>query len=139
MQVKKQIVNSIADCKLADCVELAESFLSESKKIAAAWTKLEPKTSKTDITRKAHKLLITMIISALRDAMKLNVTGSDGFINFDQKGEIEAIAGCFGAEQAAEKVADSFKALHWVDCSVNEKLIFEYLLLNLTVSDKIQV
>ena len=60
-------------------------------------------------------------------------------INFDQKEQIEKLAMRFDPEQTAEKIADAYKMLRWIDASVNEKLIFEQLLLNLAVSDRMKV
>ena len=73
------------------------------------------------------------------DAMKLNITPDRAIINFDQKEQIKKLAGRFDPEAAAEKIADCYKTIRWIDASVNEKLIFEQLLLNLAVSDKIKV
>ena len=138
-KTKKELVNSLSGCELADALKLAQWLLNKSKKIAAAWTKLETDTSKTDINRRAHKTLVQIIISALYDAMKLNVTPDKDIINFDQKEQIKKLAGRFDPEEAAEKIADCYKTIRWIDASVNEKLIFEQLLLNLAVSDRIKV
>jgi len=71
--------------------------------------------------------------------MRLSVTEGKGLINFDQIEQIKKLAGRFDTEQAAEKIADCYRTLRWIDSSVNEKLIFEELLLNLAVSDRITV
>lgn len=145
-QIKKELLNSLSTCELADCLEMAEWLLGESKKIAAVWADLDKTTSKTDINRRAAKTLIQIIISALNDAMKLNITvpgtpygGPQSFINSDQKEQIKSIATRFSAEQSAEKIADAYKTMRWIEANVNEKLIFEQLLLNLAVSDTIKV
>jgi DNA polymerase-3 subunit delta' len=138
-QIKKELVNSLATYELVDALDLARKFLDESKKIAAARAELDKTTSRTDINRRAAKSLVQIIISALHDAMKLNVAESKGPINFDQIEQIKKLAGRFGTEQAAEKIADCYRTLRWIDSSVNEKLIFEQLLLNLTVSDTIAI
>ena len=80
-----------------------------------------------------------IIISALHDAMQLNVTPAKGLINFDQEGQIQRLAGRFNPEQAAEKITDCYKTLRWIESGVNEKLVFEQLLLNLAASGKIKV
>jgi len=49
------------------------------------------------------------------------------------------LAGRFYAEPAAEKISDCYRVLRWIESSVNEKLIFEQLLLNLADSDTIRV
>ena len=43
------------------------------------------------------------------------------------------------AKETAEKIADAYKTMHWIESNVNEKLIFEQLLLNLVVSDIMKV
>ncbi len=152
-QIKKELLNSLATYKLADCLNLAEWLLSKSKKTAAVWGYLEKTTSKTDINRRAKKILIQIIISALYDAMKINIAGRHGLparentakmavprlINSDQKEQIKSIAKRLDPEQSSEKIADAYKTMHWLESNVNEKLIFEQLLLNLVVSDTIKV
>jgi DNA polymerase-3 subunit delta' len=138
-QTKKELLHSLSTCELADCLKLAEWLLDKSKKIADVCDDLEKTTSKTDINRRAQKTLIQIIISALYDAMKLNIAGPQSSINSDQKEQIKGIAMRFSPQQLAEKIADAYKTMRWIEASVNEKLIFEQLLLNLVVSDTIKV
>ncbi len=138
-QTKKKLVGSLAGYELSDSLDLAQQFLDESKRIAAIWSDLDKTTSKTDIDRRAAKTLIQIIISVLHDVMKLNVTPEKDLINFDQKAEAQKLAERFDCEQTAEKIADCYKSLRWIDSSVNEKLIFEQLLLNLAGSDIMKV
>jgi DNA polymerase-3 subunit delta' len=138
-QIKKELLNFLSTYKLADCLDLAEWLLEKGKKIAAAWEDIEKTTSKIDLHRRAQKTLIRIIISALHDAMKLNIAGPQGLVNSDQKEQIKSIAERFSPEQSAEKIADAYKTMHWIESNVNEKLIFEQLLLNLIVSDTIKV
>ena len=136
---KKELINSLVSYELAETLSLAQELLAKSKKIAAEWTNLDTATSRTDINRRAMKFIIRIIISALHDAMNLNVTRSKEPVNFDQKGQIEKLAARFGAEPAAEKISDCYRVLRWIESSVNEKLIFEQLLLSLADSDIIRV
>ena len=138
-QTKKELLSSLSTYKLADCLDLAGWLLDKSGKIAAVWADIENTTSKTDINRRAQKTLIQIIISALHDAMKINIAGPQSFINSDQKEQIKSIAERFSPEQSAGKIADAYKTMHWIESNVNEKLIFEQLLLNLVVSDTIKV
>ena len=138
-QIKEDLVASVATFEYAKSLELARRFLDEGKSIAAASAKLEAATSKTDINRRASKTLIRIVISALQDAMKLGLEADKNIINFDQKEEITKLAGRFSAEQIAGKISNCYEALRWIDASVNEKLIFEQLLLNLAVSDTMKV
>jgi DNA polymerase-3 subunit delta' len=138
-EIKKQLVSSLAIYKLADAVELTQQFLNESKKIAEVWTGLEKNASKSDINRRAQKTLIQIIISVLYDVMTLNVAPTKPSFNFDQKQHIAKLAVRFEPDQAATKISDCYKALRWVESGVNEKLIFEHLLLCLVTSDIISV
>jgi len=134
-QTKRKLVDSIAGYKLADALELAEQFVGETKRIAAVWAELDKATSMKDINRRTQKTLIQIVISALYDAMKANAVPAKDAINFDQKEAIINLAGRFDVEQAADRITGCYSALRWVEASVNEKLIFEQLLLNLAGSD----
>jgi len=138
-ETKKELVNSLADYEIADALSLAQKLLEKSKEIAGVWTNLDKATSKTDINRRAAKTLVQIIISALYDAMNLNITPAKEAINFDQEEQIKKLAGRFNAERSAEKISDCYKVLRWIESSVNEKLIFEKLLLNLAESDRMTV
>ena len=135
-ETKVRLIKCLASCRYSDCLELAGKLLDESKKTAVVWNKLQADTSKVDINRRAQKILVRIIISGLHDAMKVNIAGAQEIINFDQQEQIKQLATRFDAEQAAEKIADAYETMRWIDSNVNEKLIFEQLLLNLVVSDR---
>jgi DNA polymerase-3 subunit delta' len=82
---------------------------------------------------------LQQVSSRSNDSMDSRLRGNDidRLVNFDQPEQIKKLTRRFDAEQAAEKIADCFKALHRLESSVNEKLNFESLLLNLTENDKI--
>ena len=136
-QTKTDLVDALAKFEYKDALELAENLQKKSKELAAIWIKLAPATSKTDINRKATKTILQIIICALHDAMLTNIAAGSQIVNFDQPEQIKKTAQRFDAEQAAQKIADCFKTLHWLESSVNERLIFEQLLLNLAETDKI--
>ncbi|MGA2173138.1 MAG: DNA polymerase III subunit delta' [Sedimentisphaerales bacterium] len=136
-QIKTKIVNALAEFEYQDSLETAEKCQQWAKSLATAWAKLEPATSRTDINRKAAGAIVQIVIGALHDVMLAGVTPHQQLINFDQPEQIKKIARRFNAEQAGQKIADCFKTLHWIESSVNERLIFESLLLNLAESDKI--
>jgi hypothetical protein len=69
--------------------------------------------------------------------MLANVAANGNLVNFDQPEQIKKIALRFNPEQAAQKIAECFKTLHYLESSVNERLILEQLLLNLAETDKI--
>ena len=138
-KTKKELIDSLVSYQLAESLDLAQELLTESKNIAAEWTSLDKATSKTDINRRAMKFITRIVISALHDAMNLNVSRAKEPVNFDQKEQIEKLAKRFDTELAAEKISDCYRMLGWIESSVNEKLIFEQLLLNLADSDTIRI
>ncbi len=136
---KKELINSLAQYAYTDALNLADVILSWKSQISTLWSNIDKNTSKTDISRRAAKIFIQIIISAFYDAMKINITPASDAINFDQFKQIEKIAAKFEPELAAEKIADCYEMLHWIESNVNERLIFEHLLLSLADSDTIQV
>jgi DNA polymerase-3 subunit delta' len=136
---KVEIVNSLAQCRLEDSLELAQNFVQAGKKLAEVWAKRDTATSKTDINRKASQTIIRIAISALNDAMRLNLGDGANMTNGDQKQKIAMLARKFDTDEAAEKIGDCFEALRWIESNVNERLLFERLLLKLAGCDKIEV
>jgi len=129
-EIKTELIKRLSAHRLADSVEFAEWLVGAGKKISTAWTAENKDTSKTDLTRRAQKGLLRMVQTAFSDVMNLNIQADKPLVNSDQAGEIKTLAGRFDAEGAAEKIAKAAENMQWVERSVNEKLIFEELLLN---------
>jgi DNA polymerase-3 subunit delta' len=136
-ETKTEVINSLAEFEYADAVDLASRFVEKAGKIAAVWAKNEPNTSKSDINRQGQKTIIRIIISALNDAMKLALGKAEKIVNSDQQEQIKRLAERFDCERCAEGIGDAYESMQWIDSAVNERLIFEHLLLNLVVSDRI--
>jgi DNA polymerase-3 subunit delta' len=134
-ETKKEVVSRITALKYAEAPQLAQWFLEKNKKIAETWADIEEDTSKSDLKRRAQKSLVQIIISAMHDAMRMNLDPTGEIINFDQKEQIKILMGRYDAEQAGEKIAICYRAQRQIESSVNEKLIFEQLLLSLGSSD----
>ena len=135
---KKELINSLAQYTYNDALNFADVILSWKGQVSTLWSNIDKNTSKTDINRRATNIFIKIIISALYDAMKLNITPAADTINFDQLNQIEKIATRFEPELAAEKISDCYEMLNWIESNVNERLIFEHLLLSLADSDTIR-
>jgi len=138
-EMKKEIVRQLAVSKYADSLQQAQRFLDMGRKLVGTWGEIEDSTSKSDLNRRVRNLLVQIIISALHDAMRQNLEPTEELINFDQKPEIAALKGRYVAEQAGEKIALCYQSQRQIESNVNEKLIFEQLLLNLGSSDTIRV
>jgi DNA polymerase-3 subunit delta' len=130
-KTKKELIRSLSNCRYSKVEQLAEWLLNEGKNLTAAWADLAESTSRADISRRAQKTLIRIIISALHDAMMLNLGETEKTINFDQREQIETLGERFAPEQSSAKIGSCYKTLGWIESSVNERLVFEQLLLDL--------
>lgn len=130
-RIKNELVEKVAKYSLADSLQLAEWMLKAAKEIGEAAARQSEKISKSDINRRAIKGVIRMVVSVFQDAMRLGIDQSaDNLVNADQAKEIGSLAGRIDPDTAARAVSAGYKNIGWVDASVNEKLIFEELLLN---------
>ncbi len=133
-ETKTRVVGSVVKLALPDALALAEQLLNDAKRMASGWASLDKTVSKTDINRRAQRTLLQIIISVFHDAMMLNIDPEHPLIHFDQQSQIAHLAGRIDPEQAARNVDEGYEALRWIDANVNEKLIFERLLLRLASS-----
>ncbi|MHC4927871.1 MAG: DNA polymerase III subunit delta' C-terminal domain-containing protein, partial [Planctomycetota bacterium] len=124
---------------LPDAIDMAEWMGKSSKAIATAWGKQAENVSTTDITRRSQKGLVQMVTCAMHDVMKLHLGQTDDLVHADQPQCLQAMAGRWDAENAAKQIEMCYKIHRWIDASVNEKLIFEQLLLNCSNSDILSV
>ncbi len=136
--IKNRIINSLAGYRYEQSLDLAKQFMDYSKSLADAWSKMDTSTSKTDINRRASKTIISIMVSAFSDVMKLGAGIGDELANAGQRDRIAEMAGIFDPELAAGKIENCYESIRWIDASVNERLIFERLLLNLEKSDIIK-
>jgi DNA polymerase III subunit delta' len=127
--VKRHIVSSIVRMQLPEVLDLADQFLAAAKSLAAAWVELDKRVSKSDINRRACKTVLQIIVSVFHDVMMLQVDPEHPLIHTDQSKEIRQLAERLDSEQAAKMISEGGEALRWIEANVNEKLIFERLLL----------
>jgi DNA polymerase-3 subunit delta' len=133
--LKKDLLLRLGEFRLADTIELAEWLSQAAKMVSSALGKIAGQVSTTDINRRGQKLMIQMILWAISDAMKISLGVTDGLVNADQRDMIEKLASRLDSDRAAELVLRGHQKIQWIDSSVNEKLIFEGLLLNLAGLD----
>ena len=138
-EIKRQFLKRLCDCRLADCVELAQWINSTALQLTESWQKLKSGTSSSDISRQVKKTFILILISALEDAMKQLLAWPQELINFDQAEQIKILTQRYDPQKCAELIEDCFLANRFIDASVNEKLVFERLLINVANSDKIMI
>jgi len=129
-KIKKELVSKLSKYKLSEAIEFAEWLSETGKKISKGWSEKEMEISKKDITRRTQKGFLRMMIAALDDAMKIKIALDQKLVNNDQVPEIKAISSKDDVEKLAGKIVKAYENTRWVDSNVNEKLIFEELLLN---------
>ncbi len=138
-EIKNELVNRFSKYRLADVLDFAEWLGQSAKKISGTWAEKEPNVSKKDINRRVQVGLIRMIIAVLDDAMKMRIGDDVHLVNSDRISEIKMVADKFDAEDLAEKIGKAYESIQWVQQNVNERLIFEELLLNHAGCGKMKV
>ncbi|MDD5459364.1 MAG: hypothetical protein PHF37_08235, partial [Phycisphaerae bacterium] len=138
-EVKTAIVKSLADMRYEQSLEIAAKLLAFAKEIGEVWVKQQEKTSKTDINRRAIGFVLEAVSCVFRDAMTMGIADEKKIANIDQLGEIRRIAAEKGGEGCAMAVENAYDAERRMEANVNEKLIFERLLLKLASSDTMKV
>ena len=131
---KTTLVSQLVNLQLTQCLGLAEDLLAGAKSILETWTSLDSKTSRTDLNRRALKTVVSMVAGVLKDIMTEPLALSEPCMNADQTALIRQGAQRMAPQEAAEKIADCFEAVQWIEAGVNERLIFERLLLRIVGS-----
>jgi DNA polymerase-3 subunit delta' len=130
-QIKRDMVASLARLRLAEVLDLTEKLLENGKHLVAGWAGFDQATSKSDLTRRAQKTVIQILIAALHDATILHLAPHRPLVNADQADEVAELARRLDPEQTIQGVTEGYEMLRWVEASVSDKLIFERLLLRL--------
>jgi DNA polymerase-3 subunit delta' len=130
-EIKRDIITSLAGCPMSETLALAERILENARQIAAGWADLDQATSKSDLTRRADRTLIQILLSALRDVTMAHVATDRPLINADQGEAIASLAHRLDPQSALAAVGEGYEMLRWLEDNVNERLIFERLLLRL--------
>ncbi len=130
--IKTELLERLCKYQPGESLDLAEWVCAAAKQISAAWSEIEGDVSKKDITRRAQKGLLQMITAVFTDVMRSALDGEAVLVNSDQAKLIEGMQQQFDPEKAAEQVDVIAEKARWIDANVNEKLIFDELLLNLS-------
>ncbi len=129
--MKREVLASWARCRLSDTPELIDKLQEKTKQLAASWAAFDKTTSKSDLTRRAQKTLVQILICALHDVTILHLAADRPLVNADQADPITELARRFEAEQAIAGVTEGYEMLRWIEANVSERLIFERFLLRL--------
>jgi len=119
---------------LPDAPALAEQCLDKARQIRDVWERLDTETSRTDLNRRSLKLVMRMMIAVLDDVLKISLGVRAGAGHADHPLRVQAWADRLTPEAATYKIEDCFEAMRWIEAGVNERLIFERLLLRMAAS-----
>ncbi|MEN6424568.1 MAG: DNA polymerase III subunit delta' [Phycisphaerales bacterium] len=131
-ETKRGLVASLTDLKLAEVPGVVDRIQEAGKAIAAGWGAQDKATSKSDLTRRAQRTLIQIVISMLYDVAIHHVAADRSMVNADQGPQIAALAQRLEPGQAIEGVREGYEMLRWLDDNANERLILERLLFRLS-------
>ncbi len=132
--MKQDVIASLARYELPDTLDVTDKLLEGVRQIVSSWAQLDRTTSKSDLTRRAQKTMIQIVISAVYDVMLFHLGVDRPLVNSDQAREIADLARRLDPEQAIERIQDGYEMLRWIEANVAERLIFERLLLRLARS-----
>lgn len=136
--IKKQAVRRFADLKITDAVDFAQWISSTASGLTESLEKLRPDTSKSDINRQTKKAFVQIFVSVLSDAMRAGLADNGKIVHFDQADCVGKLAQRYDCRRCADLIEACFETGRFIDASVNEKLLFEHLLLSLTNSGTIR-
>lgn len=134
-EVKRELVKRIALLDAANALDTAVWMGQAAKNLGSAWSKQQPDLSTTDLNRRAQRGLVRMVLSVYGDVVYLYSGRESLLVNLDQSDLIKRIAAACDVLEATDNILKIQPVLRWIDSSVNEKLIFEQLLLKLALSD----
>lgn len=129
--LKQQLVSAVTGIQTADAVDLGAQLLESAKHILECWTKADKATSRSDLNRRSQKTVVQMVLAVLDDTMRMPLSMDRPYVNADQEREIARFARRIDPEQSADRIADCYEALRWIEAGVNERLVFERLLLKI--------
>jgi DNA polymerase-3 subunit delta' len=129
VETHSSLVARLARCDLAEVLDLAQDCVERAKAIAEHWARLDEATSKSDLSRRALRLVMWMLLLAIEGAMRPLASQSSPGRSSPDGTASPVLSGRLGPEQAAERIEDGFEALRWIEAGVNERLVFERFLL----------
>jgi DNA polymerase-3 subunit delta' len=132
--MKQDVIASLARCQLLDALDVTDKLVEGTRQIVSGWAQLDKATSKSDLTRRAQKTVIQIVISAVHDVMLLHLAADRPLVNSDQARDIAELARRLNSEQAIGAIQEGYEMLRWIEANVAERLIFERLLLRLARS-----
>ncbi len=132
--MKQDVIASLARYQMLDALDVTDKLLEGTRQIVSGWAQLDKTTSKSDLTRRAQKTMIQIVISAVHDVVLLHLADDRPLVNSDQAREIAELARRLDSEQAIGEIQEGYEMLRWIEANVAERLIFERLLLRLVRS-----
>ncbi len=136
---KTRIIAKLSRFTLAGTLDFAQNLIDCTKALTDSTIKQTPSSNNSVIARDSRKLIINIICSAFYDSLISDIKSSDNLTNSDQPDQIAQLSAKFDKYELCSKISLCYAAITKIDSSVNERLIFEQLLLNIIFSDTISV
>ncbi len=128
--MRSELVSALCKIKLVDVGQLSTKMLDATAAITKKMVDAEKNASTADLKRRAQKFMVDISISVFSDAMKIGTVCDWQIVNSDKSGDIEVLANRLGVEKCAEKIEFGYRAIRQIDSSVNDKLVYEQLLID---------
>ena len=129
-EIKTELVAKFSRFDKTDVVDTAGWICDHRKVLSDALSEKYKDISKKDLERLVREELINMVVSVLNDSMRLAVGYEGGLVNSEQAGCISAVASRLDADECAERIEAAFRSIGAIGSNMNEKLLYERLLLN---------
>ena len=130
--IKCELLDKLSQMRLADSLNVAEWIVAKSADISAALAEHFEGVGSGDLKRRAQKIMLGFMLSVATDIMRLSVGDVANVINSTQLDKLQTLCGCIDTNTATKFVEKVNSSIQWVDAYVNEKLIFEEILLHFT-------
>lgn len=129
--LKQGLVTAVTNMQPENAIDLGAQVLDNAKHVLEYWSKVDEATSRSDLNRRSLKTVVQMLLAVLDDAMRMPLALDRPLVNVDQERQIGVLARRMDPEQSADRIADCYEAMRWIEAGVNERLIFERLLLKI--------
>ena len=122
---KRELLDALAALPGGGAGELAEKLLDAAKKQAKTLTAADGLLAESVATRRGGELLLGLVASAYRDALRLAAGAEGPLIHDDQRPAVEALAGRFAPTELADILRQLSRCEQLIWRNVNAKLLWD--------------
>lgn len=130
--IKCELLDKLSTARLADSLDVAEWMVAKNSEISDALSGTMTDVSKSDLKRRGQKIMLKMLLVIASDIIRLSIGQQEDIVNGGQLSQLEQLGNQIDVNTAAKFVEKVNNSMRWIDAYVNEKLIFEEILLHFT-------